>query len=54
MEAVPLEEFDAAKLTAAMDEARVQAASGDEMTRVQGEIALEFYEPLDAALKSSN
>jgi F-type H+-transporting ATPase subunit delta len=54
VEAVSLEEFDDKKLAAAMDEARAQAASSDEMTRVQGEIALEIYEPLDAALKSTN
>ena len=36
----------------AMEEARAQAGSADDMTRIQGEIALEFFEPLEASLKS--
>ena len=53
-QAISLAEFDLDKLTKAMEEARTQAGSADEMTRVQGEIALEFFEPLEASLKASN
>eukprot|EP00667_Euglena_gracilis_P026959 EG_transcript_32956 len=50
VEAVPLEEIDHEKLPKALEEARAKSQSPDEAVRIQGEIALEIFEPLEAAL----
>eukprot|EP00995_Heteronema_vittatum_P008152 NODE_3325_length_681_cov_559.471519_g2362_i0.p1 GENE.NODE_3325_length_681_cov_559.471519_g2362_i0~~NODE_3325_length_681_cov_559.471519_g2362_i0.p1 ORF type:complete len:198 (+),score=98.97 NODE_3325_length_681_cov_559.471519_g2362_i0:52-594(+) len=52
VEAVQLKDIDAEKVAAALDQARANLGSADDMTRIQAEIAMEVFEPLDAALKA--
>ena len=53
VDAVPLKEIDPEKLARAIEEAKQKLNDQDPVIRAQAEIALELFEPIDAALKAN-
>ena len=53
MEAIPLKEIDQDKLARAIEDAKSKLNDNDPIVRAHAEIALEVFEALDAALKTT-
>jgi F-type H+-transporting ATPase subunit delta len=54
VEAIPLKEIDADKLSRAIELAKQQLNDPDPMVKAHAEIALELFEPIEVALKANN